>query len=71
MSSLVALAAPLAVEVGPGQSGPLGLLVVVLLCVACTFLFRSLRKQIRRVPRRFEPPAPSEPVTPPDGSADA
>lgn len=76
---VAALPVPLAVEVGPGQSGPLGLLVVVLLCLACVVLFRSMIRQLKRVPRRFDAPQgtptpdrdPAAPVSPPDGPAGA
>ncbi len=79
-------AAFLAVDVGAGQSGPVGLLVVVVLCLVAVLLFRSLNKQLRRVPRSFddsstgralaEPPpadraAPARPITPPDDPAGA
>ncbi|MEP6464462.1 MAG: hypothetical protein ABJC62_13850 [Frankiaceae bacterium] len=64
----------LAVEVSPGQSGPVGLLVIVVLCVMCVFLFRSMAKRLKRVPRSFPPPDRPYPtgqgVTPPDGRAD-
>ena len=74
-----AFALPLAVDVAPGQSGPVGLLVIVVLCVGCVFLFRSMTRQLKRVPRSFDsqgnPPGPSstdaQPVTPPDGHAGA
>ncbi len=63
----------LAVTVGAGQSGPIGLLVIVVLCLLCVFLFRSMTKQLKRVPRRFDPPPPTAApkVTPPDDRADA
>jgi peptidoglycan/LPS O-acetylase OafA/YrhL len=35
-----------------GQAGPLGLLVIVLLGIACWFLYRSLSKHLRRIPAR-------------------
>jgi hypothetical protein len=36
--------------------GWLGLVVVVVLGVACVFLFRSFRRQLRKVPPTFEDP---------------
>lgn len=60
----------LAVEVGPGQSGPLGLIIVLVLGAFCVFLFRSMTKHLRAVPRSFDAP-PAPPVTRPDGRADA
>ena len=38
-----------------GQAGPLGLLVIVLLGIACWFLYRSLSKHLRRIPASFDP----------------
>lgn len=51
----------LAVTVGPGQSGPLGLLVISLLALAAFFLFRSMTKQIRKIPPSFDPPSKDPP----------
>ncbi|MTD12842.1 hypothetical protein GIS00_02640 [Nakamurella sp. YIM 132087] len=45
-----------------GKAAPIGLLVIVLLCVACYFLARSFSKNIRRVPTSFDPPAPETPT---------
>lgn len=44
--------------VDSGQAGPLGLLVLILLCVACYLLFKSMSKHLRRV--REEWPEESE-----------
>jgi hypothetical protein len=49
-----------AVDVGPGQAGPLGLLVVVLLALATVMLLRSMLRHLRRVPPRFDPPQDGE-----------
>jgi hypothetical protein len=49
------------------KSGPLGLLVILLLCVACYFLFKSLSGHLRRVRDNF--PAEGFPVTPPTTGA--
>ena len=66
---------PLAVTVGAGQSGPIGLLVVLVLCALCVLLFRSMTKQLKRVPSSFDTPnsrpATSQGATPPDDRADA
>jgi hypothetical protein len=35
------------------KSGPLGLLVILLLCVACYFLFKSMSKHLKRVRENF------------------
>jgi L-asparagine transporter-like permease len=45
--------------VPPAQAGPLGLLVIVLLGVAVFFLYKSLNKQLKKVPHSFDPPAGS------------
>ena len=34
-------------------AGPLGLLVIVLLCVATVLLIRNMNKRIRRLPEQF------------------
>jgi hypothetical protein len=56
------------------KSGPLGLALILLLCVACYFLFKSMSKHLRRVREEFpyrggtasrpvdEPPAAEEPT---------
>jgi hypothetical protein len=65
---------PVAVEVGAGQSGPIGLLVIVVLCLFCVFLFRSMTKRLKRVPRSFDTPKPSsaqQSVSPADDHGDA
>jgi hypothetical protein len=45
------------------KSGPLGLLVILLLCVACYFLFKSMSKHLKRVREDF-PEAVSPAVSP-------
>lgn len=40
-----------------GKAGPIGLLTVVLLCVAVYFLVKSLNRQIKKVPESFDPAA--------------
>jgi hypothetical protein len=48
-----------------GSGSPIGLLVVVLLCIAVYFLWKSLNKHIRRVPESFDPPlSPSDDAPP-------
>jgi hypothetical protein len=34
-------------------AGPLGLLVIVLLCIATVLLIRNMNKRLRRLPERF------------------
>jgi hypothetical protein len=41
------------------KSGPIGLAVILLLCIACYFLFKSMSKHLRFVRERF-PTAPPE-----------
>ena len=59
------------------KAGPWGLAVILLLCVACYFLFKSMSKHLRKVREEF----PSDDLAPvaedapslvkPDGAADA
>ena len=52
-----------------GKAGPVALFVIVLLCVAAYFLFRSMSRHLRRVPVDFDPAmgtSTSAPVEPPD-----
>lgn len=48
------------------KAGPLAIVVIVVLCVACFFLFRSMSKHLRRVRDEFpddqEPSAPGAEV---------
>jgi hypothetical protein len=48
-----------------GKASPLGLLVVVLLLVATLFLLRSMNRQLKKVPKSFDPQHPE-----PDQAAD-
>jgi hypothetical protein len=38
-----------------GKSGPLGLLLTLLLLIAVFFLVRSMSKHLKRIPRSFDP----------------
>jgi hypothetical protein len=38
-----------------GKSGPLGLLLIVLLLIATALLVRSMSKHLKKVPRSFDP----------------
>jgi hypothetical protein len=40
-----------------GRGSPIGLFVVLVLCVAVYFLYKSLNRHIKRVPESFDPPA--------------
>jgi hypothetical protein len=50
------------------KSGPIGLAVILILCVACYFLFKSMSRHMRKVREQFpgeEPrlPEPDDPRT--------
>ena len=45
--------------VPPAQAGWLGLVVILLLGVAVVFLYRSMTKQLRKVPPSFDEPPPN------------
>jgi uncharacterized protein involved in response to NO len=48
--------------VSPAQAGPLGLLVILLLAGAVVFLYKSMKKQLAKVPASFDdPPEPKAP----------
>lgn len=38
-----------------GKAAPVGLLIVVLLCVAVYFLVKSMNRNLRKVPESFDP----------------
>jgi hypothetical protein len=53
------------------KSGPWGLAIILLLCVGCYFLFKSMSKHMRKVREQFPveradraPARPSEPTRP-------
>ncbi len=48
-----------------GKASPVGLLVVVLLLIATLFLLRSMSRQLKKVPKTFDPEHPE-----PDQAAD-
>jgi hypothetical protein len=64
-------AAVLAAKSGEAvKSGPWGLAIILILCVACYFLFKSMSKHLRRVREQFPrqqppPPAHREPAQQP------
>ena len=45
-----------------GKSGPLGLLLTVLLLIAVAFLVRSMSKHLKRIPPSFDEPDPGDVV---------
>jgi len=51
-----------------GKSGPLGLLLTVVLLIAASLLVRSMSKHLKRIPRSFDPADPASQV--PDSPAE-
>jgi hypothetical protein len=43
-----------------GRGSPIGLFVVLILCVAVYFLWKSLNRHLRNLPESFDPPVPTE-----------
>jgi hypothetical protein len=39
-----------------GRGSPIGLFVILVLCIAVYFLWRSLNKHLKRIPPSFDPP---------------
>ncbi|MDQ2796691.1 MAG: hypothetical protein M3Y06_05950 [Actinomycetota bacterium] len=64
--SLVVLAEPLAKSGEAVKAGPIGLAVILIMCIACYFLFKSMSKHMRNVRENF--PAASPPGVAPPGS---
>lgn len=46
------------------KAGPIGLAVILLLCIACYFLFKSMSKHLKRVRENFPTDLPPEPADP-------
>lgn len=61
MTELTGLLAQQAPE-DVGKSGPLGLLLTVLLLIAVAFLVRSMSKHLKKIPASFDPPEPGADV---------
>jgi len=53
-----------------GKAAPIGLLVIVLMCVAVYFLVKSLNRNLNKVPESFQPSA-AVPAGAPQAGADA
>ena len=60
MSALAMLAVTLLVGGENKKSGPIGLAVILLLCLACYFLFKSMSKHLRKVREEFPADAPAQ-----------
>jgi hypothetical protein len=84
LSTLLALAPVPPDDVDPstgkgpewGKAAPIGLLVILLLCIAVFFLLRSMTRRINRVPGEFAAresaaaaPDPDRPIPPSDPSS--
>jgi hypothetical protein len=50
------------------KSGPIGLAVILILCIVCYFLFKSMSKHLRKVREEF-PGQQSAPESPPGASS--
>lgn len=70
---MIATAVVLAAKSGEAvKSGPWGLAIILVLCVACYFLFKSMSKHLRRVREQFPtspPPRTGDPAQPPTENA--
>jgi hypothetical protein len=63
-SAVIALAENPPTDVDPttgkgaewGKAAPVGLLIILLMCVAVFFLLRSMTRNMRKVPPSFDPP---------------
>jgi hypothetical protein len=62
------LAVPLLAKTGEAaKAGPIGLAVIIILCIACYFLFKSMSKHLRRVRDNYPDGFPSQrPADAPD-----
>ena len=60
MSPVAVLAGALLAGGENKKSGPIGLAVILLLCVACYFLFKSMSKHLRKVREEFPTDAPAQ-----------
>lgn len=65
-------------DTGPdfGKASPVGLLIVVLLLIGTFLLVRSMNRQLRKVPKSFDAPAPeseqiAEPSSGPESSSES
>lgn len=72
--SALAAGAVLAKTGEAAKSGPIGLAIILILCVACYFLFKSMSKHLKTVredfPKDQEPPAADAAAEGPAPAAD-
>jgi hypothetical protein len=59
LSTTLVLAGTLLAGGESKKSGPIGLAVILVLCVACYFLFKSMSKHLRKVREEFPADAPA------------
>lgn len=59
------LAAELAKSGEAVKAGPIGLAVILILCIVCYFLFKSMSKHMRRVREEFPADPDEQRTTPP------
>lgn len=54
------------------KSGPIGLAVILILCIVCYFLFKSMSRHLKKVREQYPTPPPRADTTPtqrnPDGT---
>jgi hypothetical protein len=60
MTGALVLAGALLADGENKKSGPIGLAVILVLCVACYFLFKSMSKHLRKVREEFPTDAPPQ-----------
>lgn len=71
-SAIAVAAMPLARSSEGSKSGPIGLAIILLLCVGCYFLFKSMSGHLRRVREDFPAGSTTPGATPTDdGPTDA
>ncbi|HEU5267329.1 MAG TPA: hypothetical protein VFU35_11550 [Jatrophihabitans sp.] len=51
------------------KSGPIGLAVILILCIVCYFLFKSMSKHLRKVREEFPSDARAPSAAEPEASA--
>jgi hypothetical protein len=60
MTASLAVAGALLADGENKKSGPIGLAVILVLCVVCYFLFKSMSKHLRKVREEFPTDAPPQ-----------
>jgi hypothetical protein len=70
MTAVWVLAADQQLPEDVGKSGPLGLLLIVLLLIATALLVKSMSRHLKRLPRSFDPGDAEPRVVVPDTPAD-